>query len=65
MNGLKIYESIVETKILDTTPKQIKTLQNMSNKILEETNNILPGEEEGLIKMKPILDEEEEPTNIN
>ena len=50
VNGLKIYESIVESKILDTTPKQIKTLENMSNKILEETK------EASL---------EEEPVNIN
>ena len=65
VNGLKIYESIVESKILETTPKQIQTLENMSNKIIKETNNIVPPAEEPLIKMKPIIAADEEPVNIN
>ena len=39
VNGLKIYEAIVEKKILETTQNQIKTLQKESDKILSETNN--------------------------
>jgi hypothetical protein len=36
-NGLKIYEAIVETKILETTEKQIENLENSAKKIISET----------------------------
>lgn len=39
VEGLKIYEAIVEKKILETTQNQIKTLQKESDKIISETNN--------------------------
>jgi hypothetical protein len=39
VDGLKIYEAIVEKKILETTQNQIKTLQKESDKIVSETNN--------------------------
>jgi hypothetical protein len=64
VKGLKIYESIVESKILDTTPKQIKTLQDMSNKILEETKSAAPKEEVPLLQVKEEI-VQEEPVNIN
>jgi hypothetical protein len=41
VNGLKIYEAIVEKKILETTQKQINTLQKESDKIVSETKNII------------------------
>jgi hypothetical protein len=39
VDGLKIYEAIVEKKILETTQNQIKTLQKESDIIVSETNN--------------------------
>lgn len=66
VKGLKIYESIVEAKILDTTPKQINTLENMSNKILEETKSAAPiQEQEPLINIKPNVRVSMDPVNIN
>ena len=41
VEGLKIYEAIVEKKILETTQKQIKTLQKESDKIITETKDII------------------------
>jgi hypothetical protein len=41
VNGIKIYEAIVESKILDTTQKQIQTLQKEANKIIDETTQIV------------------------
>lgn len=37
VNGIKIYEAIVESKILETTQKQIKALENEANKLIDET----------------------------
>ena len=37
VNGMKIYEAIVESKILDTTQKQIESLQTQAKKIINET----------------------------
>jgi hypothetical protein len=41
VTGIKIYEAIVESKILDTTQKQIETLQKEANKIIDETTQII------------------------
>ena len=41
VNGLKIYETIVEKKILETTQKQIDTLQKESDKIISESKDII------------------------
>ena len=38
VNGIKLYEAIVESKILESTQKQIQTLQKESEKILEQAN---------------------------
>ena len=38
VNGLKIYETIVEQKILDTAQNQIKTLENMSDNLINSDN---------------------------
>lgn len=40
VNGIKIYEAIVESKILETTDKQIQNLTEKKKKILEEMNEI-------------------------
>ena len=37
VNGMKIYEAIVESKILDTTQKQIDSLKMQAKKIITET----------------------------
>jgi len=37
VNGVKLYEAIVEKKILDTTEKQLNNLNEESNKILSKT----------------------------
>jgi hypothetical protein len=37
VNGVKIYEAIVESKILSTTEKQIENLKKEASKILSET----------------------------
>ena len=41
VNGLKIYEAIVEKKILETTQNQINTLQKESDNIVSETKNFV------------------------
>jgi hypothetical protein len=41
VNGIKIYEAIVESKILETTQKQIQTLEKEANKIISETTKVL------------------------
>ena len=52
VNGLKIYEAIGEKKILETTQKQINTLQKESDKIISETNNYI---KKPSLKQEPIL----------
>jgi hypothetical protein len=41
INGIKIYEAIVESKILETTEKQIITLKNESQRIINDTNKLV------------------------
>jgi len=43
VNGIKIYEAIVESKILETTDKQIQMLSEKKKKILQEMNEIKNG----------------------
>ena len=42
VNGVKLYEAIVESKILETTQKQIENLKFEANKIIQETKNNSP-----------------------
>jgi len=37
VNGVKLFEAIVETKIIETTQKQIENLKNEASKIITET----------------------------
>jgi len=41
VNGVKLFEAIVEAKILETTEKQIKNLELESKKIIDETKNLI------------------------
>ena len=36
VNGVKLYEAIVESQILDTTDKQIKALNEQKSKLITE-----------------------------
>lgn len=40
VNGIKIYEAIVEKKIMETTQNQIKNLKQRSHDIIKSTQNI-------------------------
>ena len=42
VNGLKIYEAIVEQKILETAQNQIQNLEKLSNEIIIEENIPVP-----------------------
>ena len=41
VNGVKLYEAIVESKILETTQNQIQTLQKEATKIIDETTKFV------------------------
>jgi len=61
VNGVKLYEAIVESKILETTQKQIESLKTEAAKIIKETkeNVIVPPSARGLVPMA------NKTTNIN
>ena len=40
INGIKLYEAIVESKILETTKEQINSLQKESDKIIQQTSDL-------------------------
>ena len=40
VKGIKLYEAIVESKILETTQKQIQNLNKQASKIIEETTKV-------------------------
>ena len=40
VNGVKLYEAIVESKIFETTQKQIETLKLQASKIIQETKSV-------------------------
>jgi hypothetical protein len=41
VNGIKIYEAIVESKILETTKKQIENLEKKAKSIIMDTNKLV------------------------
>ena len=55
VNGIKLYEAIVESKILETTKKQIEQLKTQASQIIKETKNtvISPVKEEPFVKAAP------------
>ena len=66
VNGLKMYEAIVEQKILETTKNQITNLQNMSNELIIEDKIPQPAEiqemkqnyEEKIAEKKDLVEKE-------
>jgi hypothetical protein len=63
VNGLKMYEAILEQKILETSQNQIKNLNKMSDKLIIEDNIIEPVEvEEIQIAKEPTIENKE---NVN
>ena len=72
VDNLKVYEAIVETKILETTKKQIENLEKKANTILTETNqkianqngNVQSGINGINNQMKPNVAEENVPAPI-
>ena len=60
VNGVKLYEAIVESKILETTQKQIETLKTQASNIIKETKKISnPVKEELVVKPPPPFVNEE------
>jgi len=48
INGVKLYEAIVESKILETTQKQIDNLGKEATKIIDETNKFVITEDQSI-----------------
>jgi hypothetical protein len=56
VNGIKLYEAIVESKILETTQKQIETLKTQASKIIQETKKVsTPAKDPIVIKPQPVV----------
>ena len=55
VNGIKLYEAIVEAKILDTTQNQIDTLNKEAKNIVSQTQNATNMDVEKPDVNKPIL----------
>ena len=57
VNGIKIYEAIIESKILETTQNQIKNLENQALNLMKESNKTIK------IKpsVQPIIESKSEP----
>jgi hypothetical protein len=56
VTGVKLYEAIVESKILETTEKQIKNLELEAKKMIDETKKIVTPIKEGpIIVAEPIM----------
>jgi hypothetical protein len=57
VNGVKLYEAIVESKILETTQKQIEALKTEASKIIKETKSVLssPVKEAPFVKPPPVV----------
>jgi len=61
VGNLKVYEAIVERKILETTKKQIDNLEKKANTILTETNQKIANQSEVNNQIKPKITEENIP----
>jgi hypothetical protein len=51
-NGIKLYEAIVEKKILETTQAQLNTLEKMSDKLVAESDIPNPAETKELERLQ-------------
>ena len=49
VNGVKIFEAIVESKIIETTQKQIENLKKEASKMINETKSFKPSNEPVII----------------
>ena len=54
VNGIKIYEAIVESKILETTQKQIDSLKSEALKIIDETSKPTAQPKQPIQPIQPI-----------
>jgi hypothetical protein len=56
VNGIKLYEAIVESKILETTKNQIKTLEADAAKIISDTKKVsAPAKPKQMISQPPVV----------
>lgn len=58
VNGIKLYEAIVEAKILETTQNQINVLKKEASKIIKESQNTVVApvkEESNFVKPPPVV----------
>jgi len=58
VNGIKLYEAIVEAKILETTQNQIDVLKKEASKIIKESQNTVVApvkEESNFVKPPPVV----------
>jgi len=55
VENLKVYEAIVESKILETTKKQIDNLEKKANNMVVETNNKIANQMAPVNELKPIM----------
>jgi len=56
VNGIKLYEAIVESKIIETTQKQIESLKTEASKIIQETKKTsAPVKETPFVKPVPVV----------
>lgn len=64
VNGVKLYEAIVEKKILETTQKQIQNLQKKADEIIQDTKRIIK-ESQPPAQPKPGMSDVSNPLNQN
>jgi len=55
VNGVKLYEAIVEKKILETTQKQIDNLQKKADEIIQDTKKIIKESQPPPAVQKPVI----------
>jgi hypothetical protein len=56
VKGVQLFEAIVESKIMETTEKQIENLKKEANKIIEETKKVAEPPPKPPIVVKPELE---------
>ena len=55
VKGVKLYEVIVESKIFETTQKQIDNLQAQASKLIKETQSIADPPRKGNVVYQPVV----------
>jgi hypothetical protein len=64
VQNLKVYEAIVESKILETTKKQIDNLEKKANTIVVETNNKIANQMAPTNELKPMVQAQPNMPNV-